>query len=75
MSAAGLERALSALGIDCTVESRDKLAIIVPRGHAARFEDASVRRAATALLREHGFTHLALEIPGPSADDASLSGD
>ena len=75
MSAAGLERALAALGIDCTVEARDKLAIIIPRERAASLQDASLRRSAIALLSEHGFTHLALEIPDASTGHATLPGD
>lgn len=75
MSAEGLQRALVALGIDCTVEARDKLAVIVPSGASINLRDASVRRAALALLGEHGFTHLALEIPDAPSSDAALSRD
>ena len=75
MSADGLQRALRAIGIDCTVEARDKLAIIIPAAPARNFSEASLRRAAVALLAEHGFSHLALEIPGTPDGDAALSRD
>jgi hypothetical protein len=74
LSADGLQRALAALGIDCTVEARDKLAVIIPK-HAGPLREASVRRAALAMLGEHGFTHLALEIPDAPSEDAAFSRD
>ena len=75
MSADGLQRALRAIGIDCTVEAREKLAIIVPSASSRDFSEASLRRSAIALLAEHGFTHLALEIPDSTAGDAAFSRD
>ena len=75
MSADGLQRALRALGIDCTVEARDKLAIIVPSASARDFSEMALRRSALALLPDHGFTHLALEIPDTPGGDAALSRD
>lgn len=75
MSADGLQRALRALGIDCTVEARDKLAIIMPSEPGRDLSEISLRRSAIALLAEHGFTHVALEIPDSPAGDAALSRD
>jgi hypothetical protein len=75
VSADGLQRALRGLGIDCTVEAREKLAIIVPSGSLRDFSESSLRRSAIALLAEHGFTHLALELPDSPAGDAALSRD
>jgi hypothetical protein len=75
VSAESLQRALSELGIDCKVEAREKLAVIVPRDAPANLRDAPTRRAALALLAEHGFTHLALEIAESSSDDAPVSRD
>ena len=75
MSADGLQRALGALGVECTVEARDKLAIIIPRAGTTGFTDAMLRRSAVALLAEHGFTHLALEVAGATPDHAPLPGD
>jgi hypothetical protein len=67
MSAATLEAALRSLGLVCTVEAHDRLAVIVADNPAA-LEDARLRRAAMSLLAGHGFTHLALELTGPPAD-------
>lgn len=75
MSADGLERALRAIGIECSVEARDRLAIIIPKTPARDFTEPALRRAAIALLAEHGFSHLALEIPGTPDADAPLSRD
>ena len=63
MSAASLQAALAALGIGCDVEAHDGLAVLVPRDDAGeRLRDPAARRAALAILGEHGFTHLALEL-------------
>jgi hypothetical protein len=75
VSADGLERALRAIGIECSVEARDRLAIIIPKTRAGDFSEPSLRRAAIALLAEHGFSHLALEIPESPGGDAPLSRD
>jgi hypothetical protein len=75
VSADGLQRALRALGIDCTIEARDKLAIIIPTASARDVGEMALRRSALALLAEHGFTHLALEITDTPAGDATLSRD
>ena len=64
MSAAALEEALRRIGVDGRVEAREGLALLVPRAGAAALADASLRRRAAALAREHGFTHLALELVG-----------
>lgn len=75
MSAEGLRQALAALGIECTVEARDKLAVIISPAGGTRLDDVAVRRAALALIRDHGFTHLALEIPDGPNDHAAVSRD
>lgn len=74
MSAASLEAALRALGVECAVEAREGLAVLVPTGDVAPLADARVRDAAVALLKEHGFTHLALEIEGDAEERAALPG-
>ena len=61
-SAAGLERALRALGIPCVVDGFDRLAVIVPGPEGANWSEDAIRRGALALLPEYGFTHLALEL-------------
>lgn len=75
MSAAGLEAALRSLGIHCSVEAIDRLAVVVPNDDAAEVEAVRVRRDALRLIREHGFTHLALELAGEPADSAPLHRD
>lgn len=61
--AAGLARALGALGFPCDVESRAALALVSTRADlAARLAAAPERAAALALAKEHGFTHLAVEL-------------
>jgi hypothetical protein len=75
MSAVGLEAALRSLGIHCSVEAIDRLAVIVPDDDAAGIETVRVRREALRLICEHGFTHLALELPGERADSAPLHRD
>jgi len=64
MSAASLEADLLAIGIECTVEAHDRLAVLIPARDSAVLRDAQLRRAAIALLPAHGFTHLALELTG-----------
>ena len=62
MNAAALEADLRALGILCTIEARDRLAILVPIATADHLDQETVRRDAVRLAESHGFTHLALEI-------------
>lgn len=62
MSARELEADLRAMGIECTVEAREKLAILIPAGDARRLSSADARLEAVRLAEAHGFTNLALEI-------------
>ena len=71
MSAEGLAAALRDLGVDCAVEARGKLAVLLA-GDASPLERDDVRQAALALLGPHGFTHLALELLDDAGDGASL---
>lgn len=64
--AEGLERALRAAGVPCVVDAFDGLAVIVPGPEGAALGDPALRRRALALLPQFGFTHLALELTGPS---------
>lgn len=66
--AAGLERALRAVGIPCVVDAFDRLAVIVPGPGGVELGDAALRRRALALLPQYGFTHLALELTGPAGE-------
>lgn len=60
--ASGLVAALAARGIPCTVEARERLAILCPRGEWSAVADASERRALHQLATTFGFTHTALEV-------------
>jgi hypothetical protein len=66
--ARALEAALGRLGITGRIEARERLAVLVPSGGIAELADAATRRRASALAREHGFTHLALELVGEPAN-------
>lgn len=70
MSARDLEADLRALGIDCAVDGRDRLAILIPNGDPGRLASDDVRREAVRLAESHGFTHLALEIGDDVRADA-----
>ena len=77
-SAAELERALRELGVRCSVEAYDALAVAVPEPGERRLEGDDLRRRALELARTHGFSHLAVELrePGPvPTNRASLSRD
>ncbi len=62
MTASALEAALRAAGVPCGVEGRDTLAIVTMATDASHFVDEGLRRQTLALAREHGFTHVALEL-------------
>jgi hypothetical protein len=60
---AALARALEALGFPCDVESRAALALLAVRAEdAARLAASPHRAAVVALAKEHGFTHVAVEL-------------
>lgn len=69
MSAGTLAAALSAAGVECAIETAQGLAIVRPRGGIS-VDAATLRAIAPRLAREHGFTHVALEL----TDDASSAG-
>jgi hypothetical protein len=58
---ASVEAALRALGVQCTVETRGNLAVVIPVPGERGLEDAAVRRAVVAELRARGYTHAAVE--------------
>jgi hypothetical protein len=61
--AATLAASLAEMGVPCRVESRAGLAVVIAGPEAARqLAEPETRRRALALAREHGFTHLALEL-------------
>jgi len=59
-----LAEALAKRGIQCALEVRGTLALLLPtpEGVGALQVDEN-RRAALALAKEHGFTHVAIELP------------
>jgi hypothetical protein len=62
-NAAALATALGALGFPCDVEPRAALALLSMRADdAARLAVSPDRAAALALAKEHGFTHVAIEV-------------
>jgi len=61
VSAEALRRSLAAIGVDGHVEGRDRLAVLTLNDPGV-LRDASLRRRALLLAREHGFTNFALEI-------------
>jgi len=62
-----LVEALRAIGLDCRVDARDRMALIaVHQGSAALVDDA-LRGQVVALARAHGFTHVALDLPPADA--------
>ena len=62
-----LATALGALGIACVVEARAGLAVIKVAGAAAHLASTSLRRDVLALGRQHGFTHVAVELEADAA--------
>jgi hypothetical protein len=75
-----LEGALAERGLVVKVESRAGLAVLIAdAATVARLGDAELRRTALALAREHGFSHVAIELRsdsgGPPRLDAPLSRD
>jgi len=63
-NAVALAAAIAELGIDCALEARGGLALLLPtpEGVAALQVDET-RRAVLAMAKEHGFTHVAIELP------------
>ena len=63
-NAASLAAAVAALGIQCSLEARGGLALLMPvPDSVARLQEPETRRAVLALAREHGFTHVGIELP------------
>ena len=77
MSARALEQALASQGIHCTIEPRDRLAVLMPLDECSldALGVTERRLAASVLAAEHGFTHLALELGAEAASGAALPRD
>ena len=74
MSVSALAAALQAMGLECRVEPRENLALITSTESRPSFVDGELRRRVLALAREHGFTHVAIEL-GPADRGATLRRD
>jgi hypothetical protein len=74
MNGDALAQALSQIGLEGDVIVEGHLAVLVLHGEAPLANEA-VRAAAVALAREHGFTHLALELRDAPGTSATLPGD
>ena len=63
-NAASLAAAVAALGVQCSLEARGGLALLMPvHASVAKLQEPETRRAVLALAREHGFTHVGIELP------------
>lgn len=81
-NATALAAALAELGVQCSLEARGGLALLLPVAESvAMLQAEETRRAVVALAREHGFTHVAIELPsdrrgaGEGETDAPLLRD
>jgi uncharacterized protein len=70
-----LADALRALGIECDVEARARLAIVclADAAHLDPLRDATLSARIAEMARGHGFTHVAIELV--NADDATVRRD
>ena len=62
--ASALAAEIAALGVRCALEARGGLALLLPEaGTVEMLQSPDTRRAVLALARQHGFTHVAIELP------------
>lgn len=63
-NATALAADLATLGLQCALEARGGLALLLPQAESvAQLEEDETRRAVVALAKLHGFTHVAIELP------------
>ena len=75
-NASALAAAIAELGLQCALEARGGLALLLPVPESvAMLQQPETRRAVLALAREHGFTHVAVELPNDRRDPVSTDGD
>jgi len=81
-NAEALATAIAELGVPCSLEARGGLAVVMPvLESVAALRAPETRRAVLSLAREHGFTHVAIELPserrgaGSRENDATLLRD
>ena len=68
-----LEGALAERGLVCRVDPRAGLAVLVTDSATmAKLGDAELRRTALALAKEHGFTHVAIELRDDTSTGAAV---
>jgi hypothetical protein len=75
-NASALAAALAALGVQCALEARGGLALLLPVPESVpMLQDDEIRRAVLALARQHGFTHVAVELPSDRRSGSAREGD
>ena len=81
-NAAALASAIAELGVQCALEARGGLALLLPvQESVVTLQSPETRRAVVELARTHGFTHVAIELPtdrrgaGERGTDAPLLRD
>ena len=63
-NAIALAAAIADLGVQCSLEVRGGLALLLPVSSSIQtLQSPDTRRAVLALARQHGFTHVAIELP------------
>lgn len=63
-NAAALVAAITEIGVRCSLEERGSLAVLRPVSSSMEMlQSADVRRAVLASAKQHGFTHVAIELP------------
>jgi hypothetical protein len=63
-NAVALAAAIAKLGIECALEVRGGLALLMPaQDSVIALQNDDTRSAVLALVKEHGFTHAAIELP------------
>ena len=74
-NAAALADAIAELGVQCSLEARGGLALLLPvQESVAILQSPDTRRAVLALARAHGFTHVAIELPNDRHDEERGTG-
>jgi hypothetical protein len=69
-----LHAELARLGLDATVEGRERLAVVVARSSVGVLTARDVREALVAAARRDGYSHLAVELTDASVADAPVPG-
>jgi hypothetical protein len=63
-NATALAAAIAQLGVQCSLEARGGLVLLLPvKASVEALQSLDTRRAVLALCREHGFTHVGVELP------------